>query len=255
MKITILQRPGQYTTKDFTLNLQKALQTLRGDLKASIRINGFSKGGWATISVDDGDSEILTELIARSQGQARTAMGDVELGGVYEGIIHGEEAGVLGVDIGIESPRRVIVRITPEVLRAQLADGKVLGVEQITRDYCLFSGIRTTVRITRFEPDSRVVEGWFADNEINRLSVWVGSHMDRILVTDCFRHEVESAVRRAKLERDIVAVEPITLTAHSMVCKLGTDAVGLIPKLGSILRKRELTPFVPRRILARCRPW
>jgi hypothetical protein len=255
MKITILQRPGQFTAKDFTLNLQNALQALRGDLKASIKIDGFSRGGWATISVDGGDAEILTELIARSQGRARTLLGNVELGRVYEGIIDGVEGSIVGVDIGIETPGRVTVRIRPEVLRAQLADGKILRVEEITRDYCLLSGIRTAVRITRLDPDSRVVEGWFADIEINRLSYWVGSHLDRILVTDCFRHEVESAIRRAKLDRDIVAVESVTLTAHSVVCKLGTDAVGLIPKLGSILRKRELTPFVPKRILARCRPW
>jgi hypothetical protein len=255
MKITILQKPGQYTSKDFILSLQNALQTLRGDLQATIRTDGFSKGGWATVSVDGRDAEILTELIARSQGRARTALGDVELGGVYEGIVDGDTSSILGVDIGIETPGRENVRIMPEVLRAQLADGKDLRVEQIARDYCLFAGIRTTVRITRLEPDSRVIEGWFADSEIDRLSFWVGSHLDRILVTDCFRHEVESAIRRARLERDIVAVEGVTLTAHSVVCKLGTDAVGLIPKLGSILRNRELTPFVPKRILTRCRPW
>ena len=100
MKLTLLQRPGHFTAKDFTANLQKTLETLRGDLKAGITIDGFSKGGWTNISVDGEDSEILTELIAKSQGRARIALREVELGGIYEGIIHGEEAGMLGVILG-----------------------------------------------------------------------------------------------------------------------------------------------------------
>ena len=147
------------------------------------------------------------------------------------------------------------VHIRPEVLRAQLADGKSLQVKHVTQDYCLLSGLRTSVRVTRLDADSRLVEGWLADGEINRLSLWITGHLDRIMIMDCFRHSVESAIRKARLERDIVDVQSITLTAHAAVCKLGTDAVGLIPKLGSLLRKHELSPFVPKRILTRYRPW
>jgi hypothetical protein len=36
---------------------------------------------------------------------------------------------------------------------------------------------------------------------------------------------------------------------HAVVCKLGTDAAGLIPKLGRILGRAVLSVFNPRRIL------
>lgn len=79
--------------------------------------------------------------------------------------------------------------------------------------------------------------------------------LDRIQVFDSSKREVEFAVRKANLDRDIISVERQTLTTQSVVCKLGTDAIGLIPKLGSILRRRELKPFLPKRIVSRCRPW
>jgi len=35
---------------------------------------------------------------------------------------------------------------------------------------------------------------------------------------------------------------------HAIVCKLGTDAVGLIPAVGRFLRTATLAPFSPRKI-------
>jgi hypothetical protein len=79
--------------------------------------------------------------------------------------------------------------------------------------------------------------------------------LDRVQVFDSYRHELELAIKRSHLERDVISVEPRTLTAQSVLCKLGTDAIGLIPKLGSLLKARELKPFIPKRIVARCRQW
>ena len=255
MKITILQRPGQFTAKDFNSNLERSLYTLKGDLSASVKLDGFSKKGWVRVGLDGDDSEILSELLAREFGQAQTDLTKVEPGGVYDGIIAGEFSDNLEVDIGIETHRAANVKIGLGVLRAQLADGKPLRSNEIIEEYCLFPGSKAAIRITSLGSDAGVVAGWFADSQIDRLSSWIAPRLDRIQVYDCYQQEVESAIKKSGLERDVVSIEPQTLTAHSIVCKLGTDAVGLIPKLGSILRKRELKPFIPRRILTRCRPW
>jgi hypothetical protein len=255
MKITILQRPSQFTAKDFNSNLENALYALRGELSASIKLDGFSKKGWARIDLDGDDSEILSELVTREFVQAQTDLTKIKPHEVYEGIIAREVNENLEVDVGIEAPKPVNVKIRSGTLRAQLADGKPLRAKEIIQDYCLIPGSRAFVRITRLEADAGDVEGWFADSQIDRLSSWIAPRLDRIQIGDCFRWEVESAIKKSNLERDIVFIEPITLTAHSVVCKLGTDAIGLIPKLGSVLRKRELSPFIPKRILTRCRQW
>jgi hypothetical protein len=255
MKLIILQRPGQFATKNFQAELDKALRAVKGDLEATIRLDGFSRKGWARLDLDGEDSDVLRELLTRDFGQAHTNAANLEAQGIYQGIVSRGADNCLEVDIGIETPRPMNVKIGLAALRAQLADGKPLRSSEIIDQYCLVPGSRTTVRLTRLEPDTQLVEGWFADSQIERFSSLIATGLDRIRITDCFRHEVENAVKKSRIERDTVSMESETLTAQSIVCKLGTDAVGLIPKLGKILRNRKLEPFIPRRILTRCRPW
>lgn len=255
MKLIILQRPGQFTTKNFQAELDKALRAVKGELGASVRLDGFSRNGWARLVLEGEDSDVLRELLARDLGQAYTNVANLEPHGVYPGIVSGEADNCLEVDIGIETPRPMNVKVGLAALRAQLGDGKPLRSNEIIHEYCLVPGSRTTVRLTRLEPEIQSVEGWFADSQIERFSSLIATGLDRIQITDCFRQEVENAVKKSRIERDTVSIESETLTAQSIVCKLGTDAVGLIPKLGKILRNRKLDPFIPRRILARCRPW
>ena len=254
MKVTILQRPGQYTSREFRSNLDSTVHSLKGDLEASVKLDGFTKKGWAQLDIQGEDSEIVRELVFRNLGQAHTDLGDIEPHGVYEGIICNRPDDHLEVDIGIESPTPINVKIGPGALRAQLADGKALQMSEIRREYCLFPGFLTTVRITRLDRGESI-DGWLADSQIERLASWIATRLDRIQVSDSYQREVEHALKRANLERDVISVEPITLTAQSVLCKLGTDAVGLIPRLGSVLRRRELNPFIPKRIISRCRRW
>jgi hypothetical protein len=255
MKLIILQRPGHFTTKDFQAELDKTLGSLKGELGASIRLDGFSRKGWARLELEGEDSDVLRELLARGLGEAHTDAANLEAQGIYQGIVSGATDNFLEIDVGIETPRPMNVKIGLAALRAQLGDGKSLHSNDIIRQYCLVPGSRTTVRLTRLEPDTLAIEGWLADSQIERFSSLIATGLDRIQITDCFRHEAENAVKKSRSERDTVTIESETLTTHSIVCKLGTDAVGLIPKLGKILRNRKLDPFIPRRILMRCRPW
>jgi len=255
MKLIILQRPGQFTAKDFQAELDKAIRAVKGELGASIRLDGFSRNGWARLDLEGEDSDILRELLCRDLGQAHTNAANLEAQGVYQGIVSGETDDCLEIDIGVETPRPMNVKIGLATLRAQLGDGKPLRNNEIINAYRLVPGTRTTVRLTRLEPDIQVVEGWLADSQIERFSSLLATGLDRIQITDCFRHEAENAVKKSRIERDTVSIESETLTLQSLACKLGTDAVGLIPKLGKILRNRRLEPFIPRRIITRCRPW
>ncbi len=255
MKTTILQRPGKHTARDFNVNLENALSDLRGELSASTRLDGFSKKGWARIEVDGQDHEILLELIARELGHAQIDIDNIEMHGIYQGIVVGRSTNRVEVDIGLERPKPLNATIQLSTLRAQLADGKPLRCEEIVYNYCLFPSAKTLIRITQLEPESGIIEGWFADSQVREFSDWVARRLDRIQVPDSYKHEIELAIQRAHLERDVVSVESITLTVQSVLCKLGTDAIGLIPKLGSVLKGRELKLFVPKRILAKCRLW
>lgn len=147
------------------------------------------------------------------------------------------------------------VTIGLNALRAQLCDGKPFSCKEIAENYCIDKGSRLTVRITRLGLSDGGIEAWLADSQTDLFSKWISSRLDRIQVFNCTRQHLELALRRANLERDVISVESDSLVTHSIVCKLGTDAIGLIPKLGPILGKSELKPFLPKRILTECRHW
>lgn len=122
MKLIILQRPGQFTTKDFQAELDKALRAVKGELEASIRLDGFSRKGWARLVLEGEDSDVLRELLARDLGQAYTNAANLEAQGIYQGIVSGEADNSLEIDIGVETPRPMDVKIGLAALRAQLGD-------------------------------------------------------------------------------------------------------------------------------------
>jgi hypothetical protein len=254
MQLTLLQRPGKTSVEEFSAALNEALSVLKGGLSASAKLVGFSKEGWTEIAIEGEDCEIMQEIISRELGRAQTDFSQVEIHGSYPGIVS-DIATDAEVDIGIEIPQPLSVRVSLSALRAQLCDGKPLRVEEIGEHYCINRGGKLTVRITRLEPDTHTLEGWLADSQIEHFSEMIAPRLDRVQVFNCTGRRLEFALRKANLERDVISVEPITLAMHSIVCKLGTDAVGLIPKLGSLLKRTELKPFLPRRILTRCRQW
>jgi hypothetical protein len=253
MKITILERPSEPTARNFKQRLEKALDELKSELKATTTLDGFTSNGWARIEIDGPDSEIMEELIINEYGLAHTDARDIEIQGVYESIITGSNAQGLEFDVGLEKPSHAKCLVPATHLITQLADGKSIPCREIIEDYCLFPGVRFSVRIARKTENE--IEAWLADSQIERLSSWVTTGLDRIEIFDCYKQEVEGAIIKARLPRDIISADQITLTVQSITCKLGTDAVGLIPKLGSVLKRQKLRPFIPKRILARCRPW
>jgi hypothetical protein len=215
---------------------------------------GFSDNGWAKIDIEGEDREILQEIISRGLGRTQADLAQIEKQGNYSGVVNTVGTD-LAVDIGIEKPSPLNVVISSKALRAQLCDGKLLSCKEITEHYCIHTGSKLAIRVTRLERDSRRLEGWLADSQIELFSDQIASRLERVQVFDCTRQRVEFALRRVNLERDVISVEPNTLTTHSVVCKLGTNAIGLIPKLGSVLRRSVLMPFLPSRIITRCRQW
>ena len=254
MLITLLQRPGKVAAQEFSAALEESLSKLTGELSASTRLVGFTARGWAKVEVDGEDAEVLIEIISRELGRAQTDLNQIQAQESHYGIVDGVGHD-LSVDIGIEKPSPLSVRLNLNGLRAQLCDGKPFSSDEIAELYCMHPGSKLGIRLTRLERDVGALEAWLADSQIELFSRWITSHLDRIQVFDCTRPSLENAVRKAGLERDVISVESSTLTTHSVVCKLGTDAIGLIPKLGSKLRKSQLEPFLPKRILKKCRQW
>jgi hypothetical protein len=47
----------------------------------------------------------------------------------------------------------------------------------------------------------------------------------------------------------VIGLESLGMCEHALVCKLGTDAAGLIPRIGRILKSAKFAVFNPRKIM------
>jgi len=251
MKITLLERPTASTAQEFPSRFERRLEELKGELNASIKFEGLSPGGWAIISITGEDSEIMSELTQSKFVLAHTESDMIKLQDNLPAEIVGSNPYGLKVDVGLGTKLQCLIP-TPH-LNAQLADGKALPLRQLMECYCLYPGVRVCVRVA--EKNDYEIKAWLADSSTDAIGNWVKTGLDRIQVLECFQKEAETAVLKAHLSRDVLKVDSMTLTTQSIVCKLGTDAIGLMPKLGRFLVEQPLKPFQPKKIVSRCRPW
>ena len=70
------------------------------------------------------------------------------------------------------------------------------------------------------------------------------------MVLGASAHEINNAIKHAKLERDVIEIEQIGLLEHALTCKLGTDATGLIPKISRKLKNSKFIVFNPKKLIA-----
>ncbi|MFH0897452.1 MAG: DUF2110 family protein [Candidatus Bathyarchaeota archaeon] len=56
------------------------------------------------------------------------------------------------------------------------------------------------------------------------------------------------ALKRSGIQRDIAKVEELGFLEYSLLCKLGTDAPGVIKALGRYLPAVPLYAFSPRKV-------
>jgi hypothetical protein len=253
MKVTLLQRKGTVEEKEFRNQLNTAIRKLVGDLSATATFSSYTNRGWTTLSVSGEDSEVVVELLSRAFGVASVDVSKTELHGNYRGVVQNISTSGLAVDIGIERPRPTLVNVKLSSLQAQLADGQRISSRQIAEYYSIFPEMPTSVRVTLISPSG--IEGWLSDSQISLFSRWITGGLERIQVFNCLSNNLDFAIRSTQLERDTVSSEQLSLTVQSLLCKYGTNAIGLIPRIGSILKKSELKPFIPRRIQEECRTW
>jgi len=133
-------------------------------------------------------------------------------------------------------------------LQAQLADGKKLALKTIIELYGLYPNLPLEVKVHRLDVESELIEAHLSEWQILLFDRWIRQTLERLIILGVTREEIEYAIKTLRLSRDIYAIESLGLLEHAIICKLGTEARGLIPKLGPKLQNAVLTPFTPTKI-------
>lgn len=222
--------------------------TLKG-LKVEMKIRGVSSNGWIQTEISGEDEKVALRYLAEEIGLCPTSFESMEKFSTAKGYIIGFNKEELHVDIGIFSPSVIDAAILLRSLQAQLVDGRKMALKKIAELFGLAENTPLWVKILSVNGKNTHVETVLSERQLALYRNWTKSLLDRLIVLGASFSEVMLALKRARCKRDVVRIELLGLFEHAVVCKLGTDAAGLIPRIGGKLWSASFSIFNPRRII------
>jgi hypothetical protein len=230
--------------------IDKALKLSFEGLDVEDKILGIVADRWVQIALAGEDEDIAVNYIAKEMGFCPTSFENVKKFSTLKGYISGPEKSreELSVDVGVFQPKVVYAIIPLRCLQAKLVDGRRIALKKIVELFGFCEGLPISVKVGRVNEGGSGLEAELSTRQVEEYASWQESLLDRLIVLGSSAYEVKMALGRAKLERDVISIESLGMFEHALVCKLGTDAAGLISKIGRILKSARFAVFNPRRI-------
>ena len=230
--------------------VEKALNEPLGELSVDAKIKGTIADRWAQVNLEGEDEAIAATYIANEIGTCPVSMENLKKTTDLKGYIMDFEKNTeeLVVDVGVFQPKIVCARIPLQRLQAQLASVKI-APNKIIELWALCRDLPISISIEQLEEKESHMKAEFSDNQVKKLKMWQESLLDRLLVLGSSLQDIEYILEAERLRRDIINVETLGLLEYSLTCKLGTDAAGLVPKIGRRLRKTKFAVFNPKNLL------
>jgi len=226
-------------------------QSLCEGLEVRLRVVGKTDRGWVQVDVSGEDEDVALRVLDQKVGLAPVSINNVKRFSLLKGKVVSSEAREAGlkVDVGVFSPKPVDATIPLQTLQAQIADGKSLSLRQLIDLFCFYVNMPLEVKVVSdVGSDSDSVEAALSEEQLSRIMEWIHSYLDRLIILGASFSDVEDTVKRARHVRDVIRIESLGLLEHAVLCKLGTEAKGLMPKLGPMLPHAVLAPFSPRKV-------
>lgn len=195
------------------------------------------------------DEKIVLNYLERKIGLCPSTLENLSKFSTVKGYIVNLEKSVdeLLVDMGIENPQPLFAHVPLQTLQAQLADGRKIALSKIAELYGLCENMPITIKITAISENN--VEAILAEAQLRRYREWIKSLLDRLLIIGAAKAEVERALKRTRCWNDVIEIEPLGLFENSVICRLGTDAAGLVPKVGKHIPDAAISIFNPKKII------
>ena len=210
------------------------------DVEAKVLGNPINK--WVQVSLSGEDETIAASYINKEIGTCPTTLENAKNQPVLRGYILkvDQTKQELKVDVGIFEPEVMHASVPLSRLQAQLAEGRDVAFKKIVEAFGLAEGLPLSVKVIGEE------EGLGAElstQQVEKLLGWQQSLLDRLIILGASRDTVDSVLERTRLERDVIDVETLGFFEYALTCKLGTDAAGVIPRIGGYLKKLVFVVF------------
>jgi hypothetical protein len=230
--------------------LEAQLQSLCEGLQAMVQVVGLANRGWIRVNISGEDETAALNLLEEKFDFAPVELKNIEEDSVQKGkiIALGKSSTEVYVDVGVFVPHPLDASISLLHLQAQLIDGKKLPLQRVAKLFCLVNNFPLRILIKHLDSKRTHFVTELSEKQIDLFSEWTFSNLERLIVLGTFYESVEKAVKVSGHLRDIVEIESLGLLEHAVVCKLGTYAAGLIPKIGRLLPNEALEVFSPKEI-------
>jgi len=237
---------------NFQLKLvDKNLKSILKGLRVEAKICGVTSRGWMQIALSGEDETVALRYVTDEIGACPTTLEHVNKFSTIKGRITAlnKSRDEIYTDIGVFSPSTVDAAISLRHLQAQLVDGRKVALEKLVKLFGLCEDLPLTVKILNIDKEKSHIDAMLSEKQLIQYRNWTKSLLDRLIILGSSTFEIRLALKDAGLNRDVVNIESLGLFEHALLCKLGTDAAGLIPKIGKKLRNATFSIFNPKEFL------
>lgn len=222
------------------------------NLDLEVEVLGNSVNKWVQVSLSGEDEAIAKSYIVKQIGTCPASIKNVNQFSVLKGFISKVDTArqELKVDIGVFEPKIIQAVISLACLEAELAVGRKMDLKRISEIYGFYENLPLWVKVTRLSIDGDdALEAELSMEQVEKIHLWQQSLLDRLIILGASLEEIETTLERTGLNRDVIGTETLGLFEHALTCKLGTDATGLIPKIGRYMKNAAFVVFNPKKIL------
>jgi hypothetical protein len=229
------------------------LEDLLGDLNVEAKVLGTQAGRWVQLELLGEDETIATKLLEREAGGfCPVSLENVKKFSALKGYVTGlgKTSTELTLDAGVFEPKAAYVTVPLARLQAHLLDKQAVPLKKLAELWGICENLPLELKILEVDAQNSRLEADLQPAQVRRFLQWRDSLLDRLIVIGASKSEVDVAVAQEGLSRDVIDTEALGMFEHALVCKLGTDAAGLIGRVGRRLRKARFTVFNPKKVLA-----
>ncbi len=202
-----------------------------------------TEGGWVKVSVSGPDEGIAENLIIKTYGKL-PSIHEVKIGDTFKGFL--TDVGKVGFGVYFKAFKEEKDALYPLFeMRNQLAKGMRLPARKIARAYGFVDDLALELRVLRKDESGVYVS--LSPKQVAMVRGWMNRGRDVLFIVRATPKQVRRALTRTGHKRDVSVVRTSFLS-HALVCKLGTQAKGLIPRLGPHLPGAVLSTLSPARV-------
>lgn len=231
--------------------ISETLKALFEGLDVNATVNVDPDNSWVEVSLAGEDEAIAKNILARDVGFCPSVIENITPSSTLKGFVTDlkNSRKELLVDIGVYRPKPVLAAVPLENLQSNLAGVSRVSLNEIAEFWGICENLPLKIKVVSVDASNSRVKAELAAEQVEKYLFWRDSLLDRLLVLGASLSQVKAALAQAMLNRDVIDIESLGMFEHALVCKLGTDAAGLIPRLGRRIRAATFTVFNPRKLL------